>query len=96
VARRNTNSYRNHLLDGLPPDDLALLAPLLEPLAVEVRHSIEVRERTIKHIYFPEAGFASVVATTADSKEIEIGLVGREGMTGLFVLMGNHQSPYQT
>jgi hypothetical protein len=50
VARRSNNSYRNRLLDRLSPGDLTLLAPHLERLAVGVRHSIEVRDRPIRHV----------------------------------------------
>ena len=46
-------------------------------------------------MYFIEAGIASVVAN-GSGKQIEIGLIGREGMTGLGVVMGNDRSPYDT
>jgi CRP-like cAMP-binding protein len=94
VARKNSNSHRNHLLAAMSPGDLALLVPHLEPLAVETRHSIEQRNRPIKHVYFMEEGIASVVAVGNDGKEIEVGLIGREGMSGIVVVMGNHRSPH--
>jgi CRP-like cAMP-binding protein len=95
-SQRSSNSQRNHLLAALPRGDLDLLLPHLESLDVEVRHSMEERAKPIRHIYFMEEGIASVVATAGDGKEVEVGLIGREGMTGMFVLMGNHQSPHQT
>ena len=29
-------------------------------------------------------------------KEVEVGLIGREGMTGLPIVLGNHRSPHST
>jgi CRP-like cAMP-binding protein len=91
-----TNSHRNHLLAALSRSDLELLHPHLEPMAVRLRHSIEEPAKPIKHIYFMEEGIASVVATGGDGKEIEVGLIGSEGMSGIVVVMGNHRSPHRT
>jgi CRP-like cAMP-binding protein len=57
---------------------------------------MEDRNKPIKHIYFMEEGIASVVAVANGDKEIEVGLIGREGMSGIVVVMGNHQSPHVT
>jgi CRP-like cAMP-binding protein len=95
VACRS-NSHRNRLLSALSEGGLDLLQPHLEPLAMEVRHLMEDRNKPIKHIYFMEEGIASVVAVAEGGKQIEVGLIGREGMTGIVVAMGNHQSPHVT
>ena len=57
---------------------------------------LEPPNKTIEAVYFPEAGFASVVAVQRGGKEVEVGLIGREGMTGLPILLGNHRSPHST
>ena len=43
-----------------------------------------------------DAGIASVVAVQPDETRIEIGLIGREGMTGTAVALGGDQSPHST
>jgi CRP-like cAMP-binding protein len=43
-----------------------------------------------------EAGIASVVAVQPDETLAEVGLIGREGMTGIAVVMGGDQSPHST
>ena len=43
-----------------------------------------------------EAGIASVVAVQPDKTRIEIGLIGREGMSGTVVALGGDQSPHST
>jgi len=57
---------------------------------------LEQSHRRIDSVYFPESGFASVVANGAGKKPIEVGIIGREGMTGLAVLLGNERSKHET
>ena len=41
-------------------------------------------------------GIASAVAVQSDSSRVEIGLIGREGVTGSSVLLGDSHSPHST
>ena len=88
--------YRNQLLGALSADDLALLTPLLTPVDLALRAELERPNRPIKNVFFPEAGMVSVVANGARKKQLEVGIIGREGMTGLMVVLGNDRSPYST
>ena len=47
-------------------------------------------------VYFMEAGMASIVAVQSDGTRVEVGLVGREGMSGVAVVLGGAQSPHST
>jgi CRP-like cAMP-binding protein len=80
----------------MSPADLALVQPHLTPLAVAVRHEIERPNRRIESVYFMDAGIASVVAVQADETQVEVGLIGPEGMTGTAVVLGGDQSPHST
>jgi CRP-like cAMP-binding protein len=82
---------QNLILSRLSVADLALLKPHLEPADLPLRKVLERRGKPINAVYFPESGFASVVANGA-SKPIEVGLIGREGMTGLAVILGNDRN----
>ena len=93
---RHSPRPRNRLLAALSPADLALLQPHLNSLAVAVRHEIERPNRRIDNVYFMDAGIASVVAVQADKTEVEVGLIGPEGMTGMAVVLGGDQSPHST
>src|ERR1700712_416500 len=86
----------NKLLASLVNDDFDLLEPHLKSVTLELRKSLERPNRRIDAVYFPEAGFASVVAVQSSGKEIEIGLIGHEGMTGLPIVFGDHRSPHAT
>jgi CRP-like cAMP-binding protein len=85
----------NKLLASLSTNDFDLLEPHLEPVTLGIRKSLEKPNKRIDAVYFPESGFASVVAVQR-GKEVEVGLIGREGMTGLPILLGNHRSPHAT
>ena len=73
-----------------------MLAPHLEAVTLGLRKMLEKPNKRIEDVYFPETGFASVVAIQRGGKEVEVGLIGREGMTGLPIVLGNHRSPHAT
>lgn len=82
----------NLLLNSLAPADFALLEAALEPIELESRHPVETANQPIEHIYFPDSGIISVVARSGE-EVIEVAVIGREGMSGTAVVMGNHRSP---
>ena len=86
----------NKLLSSLSTSDFDLLAPHLESVTLGLRKMLEQPNKKIEAVYFPETGFASVVAIQHSGKEVEVGLIGREGMTGLPIVLGNHRSPHAT
>jgi CRP-like cAMP-binding protein len=94
APKGNSSVYRNRLLSALSPGDLALLSPRLTPVELAVRDHLEWPNKAIKYVAFPDTGIISVVANGARKKQLEIGIIGREGMTGLMVVLGNDRSPY--
>jgi CRP-like cAMP-binding protein len=79
---------RNRLLSALPPDSLARLLPQLKPVELELRQVMHWPEEPIDTVYFPESGWFSMLAPLEDGDVAEIGLIGREGVSGLPVLLG--------
>ena len=85
----------NRLLARLSRADYRLLEPHLEAVDLPVRMVLASRNKRVESVYFPETGFASVVAN--GDHELEIGMIGREGMTGVSVIMGDDtRAPHQT
>jgi len=85
----------NRLLARLSRADYRLLEPHLEIVDLPVRKVLAERHKRVQNVYFPETGIASVVANGGD--ELEIGMIGREGMTGVSVILGdNERAPHQT
>jgi CRP-like cAMP-binding protein len=85
----------NHLLQRLSRKDRKLLGPL-EAVDLVLHAPLETTDRTVESIDFIEAGFVSVVADGTSKDPIEIGLIGNEGMSGLAVVLGDTQSPFDT
>jgi CRP-like cAMP-binding protein len=81
----------NRILACLSRADLNLLGSNLEEVDLPVRKQLHPRNKRIDHVYFPESGIASVVANGAHA--LEIGIVGREGMTGVALVMGIDERP---
>src|SRR5438105_5565171 len=86
----------NRILSRLSRQDFALLEPHLEAVDLPVRRPLEFRKRRIDQVYFIESGFASVVANGTSKPGIEVGIIGREGMTGLAILLGSDRAQHAT
>jgi CRP-like cAMP-binding protein len=82
------------MLCALSAADYARLAPHLSPTRLALRRALEDANKPIRQVYFPEEGIVSVVAAGAGNRESEIGLIGRDGMTGINVVMGDDRSPH--
>jgi CRP-like cAMP-binding protein len=87
-------SHRNRLLATLAPDDAARLGPRLEPVTFGVGETLSAPNEPIEHVYFPESGIGSMVATTGGHR-IEVGLFGRDGMSGTSLLLGADRTPHE-
>jgi CRP-like cAMP-binding protein len=91
-----SQSSENRILSSLSREDANLIAPALQQLNLPLRKQLESRNRRIEYVYFIDHGIASVVANGSVRGGIEIGIIGREGVTGLAVLMGAERSPHET
>lgn len=91
-----TSSFRNRILSVISDDDLASLSCHFEPVTLTRRDQLELPNRRIDHVYFLEHGVASFVAANHSETQVEVSLVGCEGVTGIPVILGNNQSPLAT
>lgn len=83
----------NRLLAGLPRavSRRVLAACELAELTFEtVLYEPDLR---IRHVYFPTSGFVSLMIPVDGTTNLEVGLVGNEGMTGVPLVMGVDVSP---
>jgi CRP-like cAMP-binding protein len=86
----------NRILSRLSGEDFGLLADHLEIVDLPLRRVLEARKKRIEHVYFIQSGFASVVANGSAKQNIEVGLIGREGMTGIGVILGTDRAVHET
>jgi hypothetical protein len=92
-ATRNSSKSRNQLLAAMSSTDFASLQPHLKPVPMAL---LKRPNQRIETVYFMETGIASVVAMQPDKTRVEVGLIGREGMSGMAVVLGDDQSPHAT
>jgi len=92
----STAKDSNRLLAALSASDQTRLEPHLTAVKLILKQPLERPNKAIQDVYFIDSGIASVVAVQSDDTEVEIGLVGREGMTGSAVLLGGDRSPHST
>ena len=83
---------RNRLLAVLPVEEIERLMPSLESVPLLTGMPIYEPSRRITHVYFPISG---IVSMTSDMREgtVEVGTVGREGMTGLPLVLRANTMP---
>lgn len=86
----------NRILKRLSEEDFGLLGAHLSTVELPARRKLEIANRRIEHIYFFESGIASVVANGVGDHGMEIALIGREGVTGVPVIMKSDRSPNET
>jgi CRP-like cAMP-binding protein len=94
--RNSSNVNGNRLLDAMPPEELRELLPHLEPVSLELRHTIQAPHTPVDFVYFVTAGFLSVVAPLADGATVEIAMIGNEGVSGINLVLGAASTPYET
>jgi CRP-like cAMP-binding protein len=86
----------NRILASLKQEEFALLEPHLEPVDLPLKTDLEIRGKRIDAVYFIESGFASVVADGTSKPGIEVGIIGREGMTGIEIVLGGDRARHAT
>jgi CRP-like cAMP-binding protein len=89
-------SNSNRILSRLSVEDSALLKPHLTTVDLPVRKQLEIPRKVIEQVYFPESGVVSVVANGDNKRSIEVGLVGRDGMTGLAIVLGTDRTAHHS
>lgn len=87
---------KNQLLAALPHREYKRLLPHLETVSLRVKDVLHEPYQPIKHVYFPENVLLTKVVSTADGSSMEVGVVGKDGMSAMFVFMGSSTSPFKT
>jgi CRP-like cAMP-binding protein len=81
-------NFQNRLLGSMPEADRLLLEPHMSFVDLPLKMRLQPPNTPIESCFFPSEGIASVVATGKNGKTIEVGLIGREGMTGSVAILG--------
>ena len=78
----------NVLIECLPEPVRARFSAQLEPVALPSGMPISDIASAPEYVYFLTSGIASTLTTMQNGDAVEVGLVGREGFTGSYHLLG--------
>jgi CRP-like cAMP-binding protein len=90
------SEIRNQLLSVMTADDLDVLLPFLTQVSLTKGHVLVDAGEGIQHCWFIEAGVVSVVATTEDGNQTEIGMIGPEGLVDVSVVHELERTPLRS
>ena len=85
-------TFQNHLLAMLPREDIHLLLPHLQPVDLKQRQILYNVGDSYNYIYFIESAVISVLTVTEDGSSIEVGMIGKEGITPIGGLLSDDPS----
>ena len=79
----------NRLLLALPPDHYTRISKDLRMMSVAVGQTVQENGVPVADVYFPNSGVFSVTNQMRDGALVEVATVGREGMLGVSVFLGD-------
>lgn len=82
-------AVQNLVLEALRRDDYESLLPGLEPISLSLGETLYRSGDLIEYVYFPGTALVSLITHMKDGGAIEVGLIGRDGMVGIPVLLGD-------
>src|SRR5580692_9365673 len=88
-------SVPNRLLGAFTRKDYRRLLTVLEPVQLAFGEVLYESHSEIRHVYFPNDCFVSMLTTVNASQAAEVGLIGSEGMIGVPMALGVAVSPFR-
>lgn len=90
-----TSIVGNRLIEALPAMDRDHLLANCEHVELSFTDVLYRSGERITHVYFPTGSFISLVTPIDKNANLEVGLVGNEGMVGLTIMLGIDIAPFQ-
>jgi CRP-like cAMP-binding protein len=78
----------NKLLAALPSKEYLNLLPNLEEIPLPFTKTLYKPGEVIRDVYFVNSGIISLLAAVGERSQLEVGIVGNEGVVGLPVFLG--------
>ena len=88
LAQENEHRFRISCLPHCPASDYQNLLPVLEPVELAFGEALYDPIAPVRHVYFPNDCFVSMLTTVDGGRAAEVGLIGPEGMIGIPVALG--------
>jgi CRP-like cAMP-binding protein len=94
-AEGDARPLSNRILSLLPAGEYERFAPHFQYVELPLRAVLYRPDDPISHVFFPLSGTVSLTAPMRDGHEIEVSVVGREGLAGMPVFLGTDSSPFK-
>jgi CRP-like cAMP-binding protein len=94
LTQSNGKRFENCILAALPRAEQDHLAGQMKPVTLKQHDSLSQPGEESGYVYFLEKGIASVVTHLKGGATVEVGVVGREGMVGLPLVIGTGSMPF--
>jgi CRP-like cAMP-binding protein len=82
---------RNIILSQLPDPEFRALAKYLVAVDLPLGFKLSQPNEPIEYVYFLDSGLVSVDTLTRAGESVEVGVIGREGLSGFPALFGQPQ-----
>ncbi|MEO6104027.1 MAG: Crp/Fnr family transcriptional regulator [Pseudoxanthomonas sp.] len=96
VSQSAPMRFGNRLLDQLPDDASARLAPDLKHLTVAAGDVLYASQSLQPYLFFPNSGIVSVFHDLADGEGGAIATIGNEGASGYALMLSGQRAPTHT
>ena len=87
------SAAKNRLLAALPGEDQRRLLSRCKQVELVFADTLYNPGQPIRHVYFPTESFISLITPIDGQANLEVGLVGDEGMLGISVMLGVDIAP---
>src|SRR5437763_16547677 len=87
---------QNRLLASLGVEEYERLAPHRDVVSLSLSEVLFWPEDYLERVYFPTSSVVSLLTELSDGTGMEVGLVGREGMVGISVILGGSETKVAT
>lgn len=84
-------ALQNLILSQLPEGQLAALSKHLAPVDLPLGMRLSEPHQPVEYAYFLLTGLISTDALTSTGESVEVGVIGREGFSGLAGVLGHRQ-----
>jgi CRP-like cAMP-binding protein len=78
----------------MPEEQYLALARHLVPVDMPLGMRLSEPNEQLEYVYFPVSGMISIDALTDRGESVEVGVVGREGLSGVYGLLGHRQAAH--
>lgn len=84
---------KNRILAALLATEYKRLLHKLERVTLKRGEIVYRADQKIDEVYFPEDAVIAMVDTTDDTRTVEVGIIGREGIVGINIFLGGIVTP---